>query len=198
MVYAISKFILWPVVSLFVKKIDGLDNLPQKPCILVCNHESYIDAVILIMMVAWYRNKQLCMFATKEKFLGPIWNMVFNHFGAIRVNGSMKKGVTALKQGKWVTIFPEAQRTYTGKVQPVKHTGLGVIALEGRAPVIPIGISSFRFWNRYHRCPRFTRTITVTIGKPMHFKGKATKPAIKKVITQVMKEVKKLARISHA
>ena len=198
MVYPITKIILWPVIRLFIKKIEGLENLPNRPFILVANHESYIDGVILLMAVAWHKNKQLCYFATNEKFLGPFWNTIFNHFGAIRINGSMEKGLRALKSGRCMGIFPEGGRTYTHTLQQVKHTGLGVLALMSKAPVVPAAIHSYHFWNRHQTLPNFKRNIVVTIGKPMTFKAKPTPANVKKTIKTVWKEVKRLARISHA
>lgn len=197
MVYAISKLVFWPVLSLFIKKIDGIENLPRRPFIIVANHSSYIDGVILIFLVAWHRNLQLCTFATNEKFLSPFWNAIFNHFGAIRVNGAMEKGLTAIKNGRCMGIFPEGQRTYTGSVQKVTHTGLGVLTLLSKAPVVPVGMNTWHFWNRFQAMPNFKRNITIQIGKPMTFKQKPTKQNFKKVTQAVMKEVKKLARVSH-
>jgi 1-acyl-sn-glycerol-3-phosphate acyltransferase len=197
MVYLVSKIVLWPILSLFIKKIEGLENIPRKPFILAANHSSYIDGVILIFLVAWHRNMQLCTFATNKKFLGTFWNALFNHFGAIRVNGAMEKGVAALKEGKSMAIFPEGQRTYTGNMQKVTHTGLGVLALLSKAPVVPVALNTWHFWNRYETLPNFKKNIKITIGKPMSFKLKAAKQNFKKVNNSVMKEVKKLARISH-
>ena len=198
MVYPIVKLILWPILNLFIKKLEGIENLPDKPFIIVANHQSYIDGAILIMAVAWHKNKQLCYFATKEEFTGPFWDSIFKYFGAIRVNGSLKKGLKALKQGKCIGIFPEGGRTHTGKIRPLKHTGLGVVALLSKAPVVPVGINTYDFWNRHQLIPTFEPNIKITIGKPMQFSGKPTPKAVKKTINLVWKEVKRLARISHA
>lgn len=198
MVYPISKVVLWSILSLFIKKIKGLENLPNKPFIIVAHHESYIDGVILMMAVAWHKNKQLCYFTTNEKFTGPFWDILFDHFGAIRINGSMKKGIRALHAGKCIGIFPEGGRTYTHDMQPVKHTGIGVLALLTKAPVVPVGLHTYDFWNRYQLLPNFKRNIIVNIGKPMTFKAKATPANVKKTIKTIWNEVKRLARISHA
>ncbi len=197
MVYPIAKHILWPFLSSFIKRIDGLENLPDKPFILAANHESYVDGALFVMAVAWYKNKQLCYFAVKDKFTGPFWDAVFNHFGAIRVDGSLPKGLKALKQGKCMGIFPEGGRTYTGRLQPVRHIGLGVLALLSKAPVVPAAVHTYDFWNRHQIVPTFEKNIVITIGEPMTFSGKPTKPAAKKVVRAVWKEVKRLARISH-
>ena len=198
MVYPISKLVLWPILSLFIKRIKGVENLPNKPFILVSNHESYIDGVIFMIAVAWHKNKQLCFFTTNEKFTGPLWSTIFNHFGAIRVNGSLMKGLDALKKGKCLGILPEGGRTYTHSLQKIKHSGLGVLALLSKAPIVPAAIHTYDFWSRYQTIPNFKRNITITIGKPIKFKGKPTKIQIRKTINAIWKEVKKLARISHA
>jgi len=198
MVYTLSKLILWPVISLFIKDIKGLENLPDKPVILVSNHSSYIDALILIMLVAWHRNRQVCTFATNEKFTGWFWDALFNHYGAIRVNGSLKKGVRALRQGKCMGIFPEGGRTPNGKVQKVTHSGLGVLALKSKKQVVPLAMNTYNWWNTHQLIPNFKQNIKIVIGKPMTFKGKLTKPRANKITKEVMTEVKRLARISHA
>ncbi len=198
MVYPISKLVIWPILSLFIKKIEGLDNIPNKPFIMVANHSSYIDGVLLMFLVAWHKNKQLCVFATNEKFLGSFWNTLFDHFGAIRVNGSMPKALKALKQGKSMGIFPEGGRTYAHKLNPIKHTGLGVLTLLSKKPVVPVAMNTWHFWNRYQTIPNFKKNIKITIGKPMQFKGKPDKKTVRKVINTAWKEVKSLARISHS
>ena len=197
MAYPISKLILWSLISPFIKKLEGLDNLPDKPFIIAVNHQSYIDAVILLTIVALYKNKQLCFFATKEKFKGHFWSMLFDHFGAIRVNGSLKKGIRTLHHGKCLGIFPEAGRTLTGKTQAVEHKGLGVLALLTKAPVVPVGLHTFSFWNKHELIPNFRKNIIVRIGKPITFKAKATKKEVHKTIDEIWEEVKSLARISH-
>ena len=199
MVYAISKRIIWPILRLFINKIEGLENLPDKPFILVSNHSSYADGVLLIMLVAWYKNKQLRTFAVKEDFTGPIWNWLFNHFGAIRVNGSLKKGVNAIKKDKTpLCIFPEGGRTSTGKVQKVTHTGLGVLALETKAPVVPVAMNTFRWWSRHRKLPTLRRNINIIIGKPKKYRLKNTKANARKIVAKVMKEVKQRARKANA
>ncbi len=198
MVYPIFKYIAWPVFSLFIKRIEGIENIQEKPCIYVCNHLSYIDGPIILMLAAWRKNKKVYTFATNEKFLGWFWDTVFEHFGAIRVNGSVKKGIDKIKQGKQLALFPEGARSFTHKTQEAKHFGLGVLALKTKVPIVPIGIDTYHFWNRGQKIPNFRKNIAITIGKPMRFKLKQTQSNYRRVTKEAMKEVKKLARVSHA
>ena len=197
MVYPISKLILWTAISPFIKKLEGLDNLPDKPFIIASNHQSYIDGIILLTIVALYKNRQLCFFTTNEEFKSPFWNSLFEHFGAIRVDGSLKKGIRALHNGKCLGIFPEGGRTHTGKLQQVEHTGLGVLALLTKATIVPVGMHTYNFWNRHMLIPNFKKNIVVKIGKPIKFKHKPTKQTIQKTIKTIWSEVEKLARANN-
>lgn len=198
MVYPIMKYIAWPIFSLFIKKIEGLENLPDKPCIMVSNHQSYLDGPLLFMMVAWHKNRKVYTFATNDRFLGPFWNMLFEHYGAIRVNGSIKKAMKKIRQKKQLLLFPEGQRAHTEKMQKIEHKGMGVLALNTKVPVVPIGINTYHFWNRNQLFPSFKRNIGIVIGKPIKFKEKAAESNYLKVTKKAMKEVKKLARRAHA
>jgi len=197
MVYAISKHIFWPLISLFIKRIEGIENIPKPPFIIASNHQSYIDAIILLFLCAHYKNVKLYTFATNKKFTGPIWNSLFEHFGAIRIGGATAKGLEKIKQGQALAIFPEGERTCTGEVKTPTHYGLGVLALNSKAPVVPVGIWTYNFWNRYSLFLNFKKNIRITIGKPMTFKLTRKKSNYKKATLDVMKEVKRLARISH-
>lgn len=193
MAYLLSKLIFWPILKLFIKKIEGLENLPNKPYILVSNHSSYIDAPLLIMMVAWHKNQKIHAFATNQPpFTGWFWDLLFNHYGAIRINGSMQKALQKIKKHPML-IFPEANRTPDGNIQKIEHTGLGVLALKGKVPIIPINMNTFNWWNRWRKLPTFKKDIVIKIGKPLQFKLKQTKQNYRTIVTTTIKEVKKLA-----
>ena len=193
MAYELSKLIIWPLLKLFIKKIEGIENLPKGPYIMAVNHSSYIDGAITLMIAAWYQNKKAYTFATNEKFKGLFWNTLIEHFGGIRVNGSLEKALKKLKQGNIMIIYPEGQRTYTGDIQKTKHTGLGVLALQSKKPIVPVYMNTFKWWNRYNLLPNFKHNIEIKIGKPLHFNLKPTPQNYKKVTQTTLKEVKKLA-----
>ncbi len=194
MVYPISKIILWPFFKIFIKEIKGLNNLPKGKFILAANHASLVDGPILIFLTAKYCNKKLRLISIKRAYNNWFWNCVFNHFGAIRVNGSLDKAIKAIKQGDCIGLLPEGTRSYTGKIGKVKHSGLGVLALKTKLPVVPVAMKSFDFWNRLHKFPSFKRNIKINIGKPLKFKKKFTKANTKFVINKTMSEIKRLLR----
>lgn len=192
MVFPISKLLLWPLFRIFIKEIKGLNNLPKGKFILASNHGSLVDGPILIFLVAKKCNKKLRLLSIKTSFKGLIWNCLFNHFGAIRVNGSIDKALKAIKQGDCIGVLPEGTRSYTGKIGKVTHYGLGVLALKTKLPVVPVAMKTYDFWSRLHKFPSFKKNIKINIGKPLYFKKKLTKANAKFVVKKTMSEIKRL------
>jgi len=185
------RIILWPL-QLFIKHIDGIENLPDGPFILASNHASYIDAPLLMHICA-KRGKHVRFFATNDpKWKTPFWNWWFKLAGAIRVNGSLDKGLAALKNKDAIGLFPEAERTPSGKIHSTHHKGLGVLALKSHAPIVPIRINTYWWWNRFRKAPTFKRTLHVTIGKPMHYKGRYSDKRAHAIVTKTLSQIRRL------
>ena len=197
-VYPISKRIAWFFLSRVIKEIKGLENIPPPPAILACNHESDIDGPLMHFFLLKHKNKKVCSIVTDERVDNFFGDFLVKHFEAARVNsGAVKKAYKALKEEKYVLIFPEGQRTFNGKIQKVSHTGLGVLAVISKAPVVPVKIRSYKFWSRHTCFPNLKNKITINIGKPKVFKGKiktgrVNKQDAKKVIEKVMRSIKAL------
>ena len=48
MPYIISKWIIPPIYKLWLRKVEGIENIPKdKPFIVAANHTSYYDALLL-------------------------------------------------------------------------------------------------------------------------------------------------------
>lgn len=192
MVYTLTKLIIYPFFTLFVKDIKGTENLPDGPFIMAANHSSYVDSALLIFLMAWHKNKKIYTFATDTQFTGIFWSMMFNHFGAIRIGNSLQKGLKKLKQGNCVLIFPEGGRTRTGQ-HNAQHKGVGVLASLSKKPVVPVYLNTFTWWNRYRKFPTFKRSIRIIVGKPAVYKTRATESNYRKITARIMNEVNKLA-----
>ena len=118
----------------FSLRHEGMENVPLTgPVLLVSNHQSYLDPTLV--GVASYRD--IYYLARKTLFKNPLLALYISSMNGIPVDstGVAKEGLKAvidlLHAGQAVVVYPEGERTRTGKVQPMKP---GVQLVLKRAP----------------------------------------------------------------
>ncbi len=117
----------------------GAENLPATGgALLVCNHVSYVDAIILSL--ASERPIRFLSFA--GFFETPVLGSLLRAFGAIPVSGAHSKdairaAAARVRDGELVCIFPEGQLTRTGSLMELKR-GYELIARQADCAVIPV------------------------------------------------------------
>lgn len=119
-------------------QIEGAERLGRPGQMIIANHPSLIDVVVLISLV---RNANCVV---KES----LWHNPFTR-GPIRAaqyisnNGSMEMledAANCLADGQTLIIFPEGTRTEPGRF-PEFHRGAAAIALRGANVITPVFIS---------------------------------------------------------
>lgn len=156
-------------------KAIGREKLLTGGALLICNHLSYIDAVVL--QIASPRNLRFVAFAGFAK--NPTMRFLFRALGVIPIApGRPTKGIRlaaeAIKQGELVCVFPEGAISRTGQLMELKR-GFALIAELAKAPVVPAVIdglwgSIYSFaGNKYlWKSPRLMPTpVCVVFGDPM-------------------------------
>jgi len=156
-------------------KVIGRDNLPAQGALLLCNHLSYVDAVVL--QIASPRPLRFVAFAGFAK--SPVVRFLFRAAGVIPVNPNKPlKGIRlawdALKAGEIVCVFPEGAISRTGQLMELRR-GFETIVQHAHVPVVPAAIdglwgSIYSFaGNRYlWKSPRLKPTpVCVVFGPPI-------------------------------
>ena len=133
--------------------IEGLENLdPAKTYILMGNHRSYTD--ILIMFLAMSVAKRDVIFMSKKEiFKVPFLGSAMKALGMIGVDRgesseafkSLLKAIESVKHGKNLVIFPEGTRSVTGELLPLKRGGFILASRTGMdiAPFVIHGTEKF-------------------------------------------------------
>lgn len=204
MVYLIPKLTIIPIMKMYIKEVNGLENLPKKgACILAANHASYMDHIIISGYTVSQVNRKVHFLAKKEHFDNFLKKAWHDYAGAIpldRQKGGKKAlrwAIKALRQGKIIAIHPEGTRTLTGKLQKGR-TGVAQLALEAGVPVIPIGlIGTFEILPKGKYIPKAKKAV-MNIGKPIHFpeyyNKKINKRILREVTNKIMKEIARLSK----
>jgi 1-acyl-sn-glycerol-3-phosphate acyltransferase len=141
------RFLAWLLVHTFYRvRQEGLDNIPAAgPCILVCNHVSYVDAVVIAACV----RRPIRFVMDHRIFRIPVLSFIFRTMRTIPIapakeDPAMKErafaeAARALAAGEIVGIFPEGKLTETGEISPFRP-GVQQIVATTPVPIIPMAL----------------------------------------------------------
>ena len=146
----------------------GSENVPNGPVILAPNHASFMDH----FFTGAFIRRRVQFMGKSQLFKGfPGW--LFSHGGVFPVRRGYQDEeafITAdriLARGGAVVMYCEGGRSRSGKIADEARPGIGRIALESGAPVVPVAILGsyqVRNWKRL----QFPK-VTVQYGDPFRF-----------------------------
>src|SRR5215213_8268766 len=149
MSYWVLKAVLSPILRFFYRvRVEGLEHLPADgPVILASNHVSFCDSIFLPLVL----KRRVTFVAKAEYFDDPKTAWFFRAVGQIpirREGGSASAGALAaargvLDAGGVFGIYPEGTRSPDARLYR-GHTGVARLALQCRAPIIPVAMIGTR------------------------------------------------------
>lgn len=170
---------LKPIVNLiWIKKVEGLENIPKQNFILTSNHQSHLDQVINGYLCVPRRFTYLGQIDKYTGFEGFLRNFLYKIAGVIPIHRydeeskkrALKECVKRLKKGEILIMYPEGTRTKDGKLQEFK-IGVAKIHLKSEAPILPVAIKgNFEIVPVGKVFPKFKKIVEIRVGKPLFFK----------------------------
>jgi acyl-[acyl-carrier-protein]-phospholipid O-acyltransferase / long-chain-fatty-acid--[acyl-carrier-protein] ligase len=202
---AFVRLLLWLLThSMYRIRVEGRDSIPEKGgALLVCNHLSFIDAVLLSAST----DRPIRFIMLKDFYDHPLIYPFARIMRAIPISSklrprdlihSLREASDGIRQGDVVCIFAEGQITRIGQLLPFRR-GLERIMKGVDAPIVPVNLdgvwgSIFSFdrgrfiWKRPRR---FAHPVTVSYGMPLP----ATTPAFE--VRQAVQELHSAAYRNH-
>ena len=157
--------------------VEGRENLPPPPFVLVANHASHLDALVLMAVLRGTAARRAHALAAGELFFGNTAAALFSAYGlsALPVwRGRTGRHALATLRARLsedalvYVLFPEGTRTRDGLMKPFQP-GLGALVCATTVPVVPAYIEgAFQAWPPQRRRPRFG-PVRVRIGAPIVF-----------------------------
>lgn len=176
------RFIVWILIHT-VYRLDkrGVEHIPEQgPAVLICNHVSFVDA--LIITAACRRPIRFVM--DHRIFRWPILSFVFKAGRAIPIASEKEDAALkakafdevaqALTAGDLVCIFPEGNISADGEIAPFR-SGIAQIIARNPVPVIPMALSGLwgSIFSRMHSKAlsqpwkaRPFRKVVLQVGEP--------------------------------
>ena len=153
------RFVSWMLTSFMYRfRVHGSDHIPSTgPAIMVSNHVSFIDAVLLMAASP----RPVCFMMDHRIFKTPVLGVLFRLVKAIPVaprdedpdayNAAFERAAAVLRDGDLLAIFPEGGITRDGTLQPFKGGIMKIIARSAQdnvhPPVVPMALTNL--WGSY-------------------------------------------------
>ncbi|MEI8596222.1 MFS transporter [Photobacterium sp. Hal280] len=175
------RFLIWIVShTLYRVSHQQLENIPkQGGALIVCNHVSYMDALLL----AGACPRPIRFIMDEDIFKLPLIKTFCSACKVIPIAAKDRRSIQKafeeveyyLSQGELVCIFPEGKLTHDGEVGPFMR-GVDLILKRSPAPVIPMALQGL--WGSYFsreggkallKWPkRFWSRVTIVAGAPVN------------------------------
>lgn len=143
LIYWLVRAVLQPCFHLWLRMERlGREHVPARgPVILAANHRSFLDPFVIATLV----RRPVYFVAKRELFRRRGVGWLLNALGAFPVDrgasdaAAMATACELLDRGECVVIFPEGTRVRSGGLGRA-HRGVGRLALETGAPVVPVAV----------------------------------------------------------
>ena len=175
-------------------EVRGIENLPAKPCIIMCKHQSAWETLALQVVFppqVWVLKRELLwipFFGWALALTSPIAIKRSDGKGAMKQ--LLKQGKERLAQGFCVVVFPEGTRVPFGQRGKYKIGG-ALLAASCGVPVIPVAHNAGRLWGR-NAFSKHPGLITMSIGAPIETKGLKADGIIARVELWIEDEIQRL------
>ncbi|HLW95105.1 MAG TPA: lysophospholipid acyltransferase family protein [Solirubrobacteraceae bacterium] len=190
-VRVISSLYAW---TLLRARAWGAQNVPETgAAILAPNHFSYMDHFLLGVFI-----RRKVRFMGKSQLFSRGMQWVYMQGGVFPVRRGARDeetfvtAETILARGGVVAMYPEGGRSRTGSLSEQARPGIGRLALESGAPVVPVAIlgsSKIRNWKRLS----FPR-VRVQYGEPLRFQTESepTRERQQEIADEIFAEIRAL------
>jgi 1-acyl-sn-glycerol-3-phosphate acyltransferase len=176
----LMRFIVWLLIhSIYRLRKVGLERIPDEgPAIVVCNHVSYVDALVVSAgcrrPIRWVMYHQI--------FKVPVLSFVFRtakaipiasaHEDAAMLEQAYETIARELADGQLVGIFPEGKLTSDGEMNEFR-SGIVKILERTPVPVIPMALSGLwrslftRNRARLRHATNLFPKVRLSVGEPV-------------------------------
>ncbi|MFV8463832.1 MFS transporter [Vibrio campbellii] len=174
------RFFTWVVThTMYRVKHKNLHNLPENGgALIVCNHVSYMDALLLSAvcprLIRFVMEEDYAKLPPLRRFLKRAGVIPISSTNRRSIRNAFKEVEQALHEGHIVCIFPEGKLTSDGEVAEFMR-GMELIIRRSPVPVIPMALKGLwgSYFSRYkgRACKglptRFWTKLEIEAGEPI-------------------------------
>jgi 1-acyl-sn-glycerol-3-phosphate acyltransferase len=169
------------LISFSPVKVIGREKLHEhETAVYASNHLSYMDTPVLFAYLPF----QFRILAKQSLWKTPFIGWYLRHSGQVPVDlksarsliASLNRGVTTLKHGLPLVLFPEGGRAATGQLQTMM-SGCAYMAIKAQVPLVPLTLIGTYELLPIHVYALHPRPLLVVVGDPISTTGLTTRDA---------------------
>lgn len=174
------RFVVWMIThTMYRVKKQNLNNIPEQGgVLLVCNHVSYMDALLLAgscpRPIRFLMDRDIYNLPLVKTFCKACKAVPVDANDRSSIRNAFSKVSEYLDNGDIVCVFPEGQLTFDGEIAPFMR-GIDLIIKRSNVTVIPVALQGL--WGSYFsreggvallKWPkRFWSQVTIVAGECM-------------------------------
>lgn len=150
--------------------VEGTENIPEEPSVLMIKHTTALETywqVTAFPQATWVIKREILWIPlfgwAVALLLDPI--AINRSSGRRAVKQVIQKGKAKLKEGIWVTVFPEGTRMPPGETRRYGISGAALAEAAG-ASIVPVAHNAGDLWQRRGFIKR-PGTVRFVIGPPI-------------------------------
>jgi long-chain acyl-CoA synthetase len=164
-------------------RVTGREHIPRQGPFLLCpNHQSFLDAFLLVSVLPRGVVRDLFFVGASEYFATPLMRWLARKINVVPVDPdtnlvrAMQAGAFGLRHGKVLILFPEGERSIDGEIKKFKK-GAAILSAHLGAPIVPVALEgAFEVWPRGFS-PRWRMLLPGGARVRMHFGAPLPSPA---------------------
>ncbi len=179
----------------FKFKGKGYSDIPDGPCIIAPNHQSFLDGLFVASFLKRKVLKDVFFYAKEKHVQNKILRFLADHNNVIimdlnvELKESIHKLASVLHQGKKIILFPEGTRSTTGALGEFKRT-FAILSTQLNIPVVPVAITgAYEALPQGASFPKINTRINVNFLKPIYPEGYTIDSFITTVREAIRKEM---------
>lgn len=128
---------------------EGIDRLPRQPHMLLVNHASYLDAIVLTALLpavpgyAYAAKGEFARQAIMRSLLAGLGTLFIERFDVRRSAEEVERMATASGHGENIVVFPEGTFSREAGLKPF-HSGAFIAAAKAATPIAVAGVRGTR------------------------------------------------------
>ncbi len=177
-------------------KGEGQENLPDTPCIIAPNHQSFYDAMFVASLLKSRLFKNTYFYAKEKHVRNRLVRFLAdrNNVIVVDINSGLKESIqklaAVLQKGKNIMIFPEGTRSKDGTLGDFKKL-FAILSKELNVPVIPVTINgAFQALPPGTLIPRPFQQVSVTFQRPVYPQGLSYESLTEQVYREVAEDLR--------